>query len=109
MVAGRLKKVNKILLTGIKSAIYLSEMSKEPETKKQLVTPGVEAEKERALKRWAEEYNRPLAFVMRKVIDVALDHPKWLAEAIKAKAKKKPALKGGGGNRTRSLTQLAAA
>jgi hypothetical protein len=71
-----------------------------------LVTPGVEAEKERALKRLADEYQRPLAFVLRKTIDVALEHPKWLIKAITKKAPK-----GGGGNRTRSLSvkELAAA
>jgi len=72
---------------------------KEPETTKQLVIPGVTPKTAKALERWADQYERPLAFVLRKALDVALEQPKALAQA----------LRGGGGNRTRSQIQLAAA
>ncbi len=71
---------------------------KEPETTKQLVIPGVTPKTAKALERWADQYERPLAFVLRKALDVALEQPKALAAAL-----------GGGGNRTRSLHLAAAA
>lgn len=73
---------------------------KEPETE-QFVIPGVVPKTWHAYKKLALQYDRPLAWVLRKALDVALEQQKALAEALQPK--------GGGGNRTRSLTELAAA